>query len=601
MNRFRDIDSKIPGAIGRGINQPPNRAPGNTNGGSDVFGGRVPPQNIEAEIAVLGAMMLGERGAVERAAEQITREDFYREAHGLIFESMLHLAEKDEPVDIITLKDELGRRGFLESIGGIGYLMQLGEFVPTTANLHYHAQIIREKAVLRRLIEAASHIAGMAYGEVDEVDTVVDMAERTIFEVARKRSSQSFMPLRPLLNEAFEQVDIAYHEKGMITGLDTGFEDLNYMTSGFQDGDLIIIAARPSMGKCVKWDNFIVDPATGERVTIKDAVERQQSTVLRIDSKGRVGTAPVSHWVDSGTKPCWRVTTRTGRFVEVTGHHPFFTVAGWTPLHDLKPHQHIAIPRRVDACPESDYCTELNTKSLANVTKCQDRIVPSPLHQLIARTLRSNHPHIDKELAQPYEQDIKTFLGFTTKICVSDELDVQNRRLVDMWLKQKGWEEVHTGFFPAVWMLSKSHLARFLYYLLTETKDCYHKIYTLQSGEGIKTFLYHESQARDLQQAYARLGIVARFGRWRSHRWYVQIVEPQSIDTFLRRNWNFERQDKPAHGCRAQTGNKPYRSSPPRDLALHQSPTCRTRFLLALRAGTTSRSKWYRGRQLALG
>jgi replicative DNA helicase len=102
-------------------------------------------------------------------------------------------------------------------------------------------------------------------------------------------------------------------------GLDTGFEDLNYMTSGFQDGDLIILAARPSMGKCVKWDNWIVDPATGERVTIKEAVERKQATVIRIADDGTVGASPVSHWVDSGVQPCWRVTTKTGRFVEVTG------------------------------------------------------------------------------------------------------------------------------------------------------------------------------------------------------------------------------------------------------------------------------------------
>ncbi|MBC8137196.1 MAG: hypothetical protein H8F28_15050, partial [Fibrella sp.] len=129
MDRFSDIDSGITGKAGGGFggNRPPRR-PGGLSGGenTDAFGGRVPPQNIEAEIAVLGAMMLGERGAVERASEMITRDDFYRDAHGQIFDSMLHLAEKDEPVDIITLKDELGRRGHLDTVGGIGYLMQLG-------------------------------------------------------------------------------------------------------------------------------------------------------------------------------------------------------------------------------------------------------------------------------------------------------------------------------------------------------------------------------------------------------------------------------------------------------------------------------------------
>lgn len=211
--------------------------------------GRVPPHNIEAEMAVLGSMMLGDRGAVERAAEMLARDDFYRENHALIFEAMISLSEKDEPVEIVTLKDELQRKGVLDNIGGLVYLMQLGEIEFTTANLPYYARIVQEKAIMRRLIEAANQIAGLAYNEVDEVSDLVDRSERIIFEVARRRDSQGFTPLRPLLNEAFERIDILYHEKGVTTGIDTGFVDLNYMTSGLQDGDLIILAARPSMGK----------------------------------------------------------------------------------------------------------------------------------------------------------------------------------------------------------------------------------------------------------------------------------------------------------------------------------------------------------------
>jgi len=210
---------------------------------------RIPPQNIEAEMAVLGAMFLGDRAAVERATEVLRREDFYREAHGHIFDVMVHLSERDDPVDFVTVKNELDRRGLMDVVGGIAYLMQLGDFVPTSANVSYHAGIVREKALLRRLIEAASQIAGMAYGEVEEVDTIVDLAERTIFEVASKRSTQSFTPLRPLLNEAFEKIDTLYHEKGVVTGIETGFTDLNYITSGLQPSDLLILAARPSMGK----------------------------------------------------------------------------------------------------------------------------------------------------------------------------------------------------------------------------------------------------------------------------------------------------------------------------------------------------------------
>ena len=210
---------------------------------------RLPPQNLEAEMAVLGAMLLGDRASIERAAEILQREDFYRDAHGSIFEAMLHLAESDEPVDPITLKDELSRRQMLDPVGGIPYIIQLAEFVPTTANLPYYAKIVSEKATLRRLIGASSQIAGMAYAGESDVEDMVDQAEKVIFDVARRRSKQAFTPLRPLLNEVFDRIDTLYHEKGVVTGVDTGFNDLNYITSGLQGGDLIILAARPSMGK----------------------------------------------------------------------------------------------------------------------------------------------------------------------------------------------------------------------------------------------------------------------------------------------------------------------------------------------------------------
>ena len=200
-------------------------------------------------MAVLGALMLGDRGAVERVLELLTRDDFYRDVHAHLFDGMVSLAEKDEPIDIVTLKDELQRRGVLEGVGGVSYLMQLGDIQFTTANVTYYATIVQEKAVLRRLIDAASQIAGLAYAAEEEVGELVDKAERTVFEVARRRNSQSFAPLRPLLSEAFDKISESYHERGMVSGVDTGFDQLNYITSGLQDGDLIIVAARPSMGK----------------------------------------------------------------------------------------------------------------------------------------------------------------------------------------------------------------------------------------------------------------------------------------------------------------------------------------------------------------
>ena len=243
LDKFRDNG-------GRGGGYPPRRRfpGGNSGGGEGDAIGRVPPHDITAEMAVLGAMLLGDRTAVERGLELLNREDFYRDAHGNIFDAMSLLNGKGEPIDIITLQNEMNAQGTLENIG-LEYLLQLTEIEFTTANVAYYANIVSEKAVLRRLIEAASQIAGQAYGEVEEVSSLVDQAERMIFEVARKRSGQGFSPLRPLLTDVFERLDTVYQDKGVVTGVDTGFVDLNAMTSGLQEGDLFILAARPAMGK----------------------------------------------------------------------------------------------------------------------------------------------------------------------------------------------------------------------------------------------------------------------------------------------------------------------------------------------------------------
>jgi replicative DNA helicase len=266
---------------------------------------RLPPQNVEAEMAVLGAMLIGGRAAIERATEQLQKDDFYRDAHGRIFEGMVALAEKDEPVDLVTLRDELGQRNQLEAVGGMLYLAQLADAVPTAANLLYYARIVTEKSVLRRLIEAASEIAGSAYGQVDEVDTLVDQAERAIFNVARRRNSDGFKPLRPLLSEAFENIDQVYHEKGITSGIDTGFSDLNMMTAGFQRGELVIIAARPSMGKTALTLNIGQNAASnGNTVAVfslemgkESLVQRMMCSEARVDAnKLRTGYLQDEDW-----------------------------------------------------------------------------------------------------------------------------------------------------------------------------------------------------------------------------------------------------------------------------------------------------------------
>jgi replicative DNA helicase len=208
---------------------------------------RMPPQNLEAEQSALGSMLL-DKVASERVLEILRPEDFYREAHDRIFACMWDLAEQGEPVDFVTVTEELRRRNLLEAVGGAVYLTTLLDSVPTAANAEYYARIVEEKAILRRLIEASHDIATMAYEPADDVDVTVNHAENAIFRVAQRRVGKNFYPLRDLVVESWELLSTQAEADG-VTGINTGFEDLNYQTSGFQPSDLVIIAARPSMGK----------------------------------------------------------------------------------------------------------------------------------------------------------------------------------------------------------------------------------------------------------------------------------------------------------------------------------------------------------------
>lgn len=209
---------------------------------------RVPPQNLEAERSTLGAMFL-EKDAIYRAMEIIKPEDFYKDGHALIYQVVLDLTNKGEPVDLVTVTEELRQREALEKVGGITYLTELANTVPTAAHVEYYARIIEEKALLRNLIHAATEIVGMGYDGQEEVEKILDEAEKKIFSIANRRAGRTIVSLKNILIEAFEQIEKLYESHGAVTGVPTGFSDLDRFTAGLQPSDLIILAARPSMGK----------------------------------------------------------------------------------------------------------------------------------------------------------------------------------------------------------------------------------------------------------------------------------------------------------------------------------------------------------------
>jgi len=266
---------------------------------------RIPPQNLEAEQAVLGGMLI-EREAISKVAEFLRGEDFYREAHRLIFSAMLDLFNRNEAVDLVTVTEHLRKADKLENAGGIAYITSLANSVPTAANILYHGRIVEEKALLRQLINTATNIAGMGYEASEEVADILDKAEKLILEVSGRKVTGDFTPIKSIIFDAFGKIEQLYASKGGITGLASGFKDLDRLTSGLQPSDLILIAARPSMGKTAFTLNIASHVAIREKKAVaffslemskEQLVQRMLCAEASIDSQRlRIGELEDRDW-----------------------------------------------------------------------------------------------------------------------------------------------------------------------------------------------------------------------------------------------------------------------------------------------------------------
>lgn len=209
---------------------------------------RIPPHSVEAEQATLGSMLL-DREALLKALEILRPEDFYYEAHRVIFESMAELFDEDKVCDLVTLAEKLRQKGKLESVGGMEYLAQLVNVVPTAANVEYYAHIVEEKSLIRSLIQLCTRIIRESYEARLEANELLDQAQNLILQLSQKRIRSDFVPLKEVVNEAFDRITELYHRDEHVTGVPSGFVDLDVLTAGFQPSDFIVVAARPGMGK----------------------------------------------------------------------------------------------------------------------------------------------------------------------------------------------------------------------------------------------------------------------------------------------------------------------------------------------------------------
>lgn len=305
-----------------------------------------PPYSIEAEQSVLGGLMLDNR-AWNDVAEQLSENDFYRADHQLIWRAISDLTNAAKPCDFVTLTEYLKSRNLVEEAGGISYLGSLASDTPSAANVMAYAEIVRERSVLRQLVGMGGDIAEMGYRpEGRDTATLIDDAERRVFKLRETgaRARSDFVGMPEVLKQVFSRIETVRQNPLGSAGLTTGFTEFDAKTTGLGSGDLMILAARPSMGKCLSEDaELVLDD--GSVATIGELFRRRDSRIATLRPDLKLDRASPGDYVDDGHKPVFEVTTRLGRRVETTAPHPFLSIEGWKPLSELKPGDHIAVPR----------------------------------------------------------------------------------------------------------------------------------------------------------------------------------------------------------------------------------------------------------------
>ena len=485
--------------------------------------GRVPPHDLDAEMSILGSILLDPL-SIAKVLQFLHSEDFYRENNGQIYRAALDLFAAGEPIDNVTLASQLQQMGLLDRVGGRAQLASMQSSVPTAANIEYYGRIVKEKAYKRRLISAGGNIAGYGYDDSIEAEDAINQAQSLVFGVADDRDQRELARLYDLLGPAMERISLQMESGQGIVGIPSGFHDLDRMTGGFKDSDLIIVAGRPSMGKCLKNDSLIDDPATGARMTIEEAVRHQLPQIHGFTSDGRIKPNDVYAWVDSGIKPCFKVTTRSGRSVEVTGHHPFLTVRGWQPLHEIPVGEKIAVPRRIN-CFGSDASWPMGKVRL--------------LAYFIAEgSLTRGSPgftNTDPEIVD----DFSTLIGnlYPSLHIRRDDITYYpsavrgQRNPVTELLRHVGLmgKLADAKRFPdCVWQWDRDHLREFVKVLMS----CDGTIYSMGGYPRIEFAVASQGLAEDIHHAFVRFGIVAKLWKKKDRCWRVELTEPASVEQY---------------------------------------------------------------------
>ncbi len=314
---------------------------------------RLPPHSLEAEEAVLGSLLI-DPDAIYDVSNFLRPEAFYKAQNKWIYEAILALNNRREPIDFITLIEELRRQERLEELGGEAYVIDLINAVPTSVNAKSYGRLVEAAALRRKMISAAGTIANYAYDEAEDINVVIDRAEQALFSISEERTTRDLVPIKQIAHAYLDRIQALNEQDGDIVGVPTGFVDLDRLLGGLNKSDLVILAGRPGMGKCVTANTRLIDPETGELIAIEKLVSERRANLFTLAADYKLKQTQADDFIDSGIKPVFRVTTALGREIETTLSHPFLTILGWQPLHKLSIGDRVAVPRTIPVFGNED-------------------------------------------------------------------------------------------------------------------------------------------------------------------------------------------------------------------------------------------------------
>ncbi|MBD2267950.1 replicative DNA helicase [Anabaena sp. FACHB-1391] len=483
---------------------------------------RLPPQNIEAEEAILGGILLDPE-AIGRVSDRLVPEAFYISAHTIIYQAALRLHTQQKPTDLLSITSWLTDNDQLTRIGGRNKLATLVDRTVSAVNIDALAGLVMEKYLRRQLIKAGNEIVHLGYETETELPIVLDQAEQKVFNVTQEKPQSGLVHIGDTLINTFQDIETR-HQGIALPGIPCGFYDLDAMTSGFQRSDLIIVAGRPSMGKCLSYDSEIV-LADGQIATIEELYQQRQGSLLTLNDDWKFTFTQPSAFVDDGIKPVFRITTRLGRAIETTITHPFLTIKGWQRLENLQVGNKIAIPRKIDV-----FGTE-------TIRECEVKLLGYLIGDGGLTNSTPRFTNSNPLLQTDFSEAVTEFGGLS--ITREDSPGQQTPSLCVGLEKLGLWgKDADTQTIPnIVFKLEKSQLSLFLNRLFA-TDGWATVLNSGQSQLGYCTV--SERLARQIQHLLLRFGIIAalkkrsvKYNNTRRPAWQLDITDALSIKNFI--------------------------------------------------------------------